>query len=72
MKKLTLERSWFRYLDAELSDESEFDYVLRELNLGSDDDDRYTIEEIELTLVSAEITEQDHSPIDDDGHKEVA
>ena len=69
MKKLTLERSWFR---DNFSNENEFDYVLRELELGSDDDERFTIDEIELTLVSAEITEQDHSPIDDDGHKEGA
>mgnify|MGYP003652090093 FL=1 len=67
MKKITLQRSWFV---TNLENDNEFDYVLRELQVGSSDAERDTVEEIEITYGNVEITEQDHSPIDNDNYKQ--
>ena len=69
MKKLTLSRDWFT---TNFENDNEFDYVLRELEIGSSEEERDTITEIELTIVSTEITDQDFSPVDDDSHKELS
>ena len=69
MKKLTLSRDWFT---TNFENYNEFDYVFRELEIGSSEEERDTITEIELTIVSTEITDQDFSPVDDDSHKELS
>jgi len=64
--EITLHRDWFSNNEIE----NEFDYVLRELKLGLNDEDTNPITEVKIQVDKAEVVELDFSPVDSDNHKQ--